>query len=246
MLRHGDVETNDASAATDAGQHETTITNAHPRTATIETTITSAAEKHAKNARFSPAKALAVSRESFPILEGHDGAGQHTFACNSPEKTSCVSLSSLKFQALLGVADYRHQGIACEICESEVFLTSVGLHIGGTVAGRRMSRLRVPQLGSQTMRRPPRQPRWGASECLAPSSFARNSLAATSNLEFTSLQLQRLWMVSKSDRGKLRAIFVWLGSAAARGRYEWLLCLSIHENACCGEAYTRSGRFNLF
>ena len=159
MLRYGDVETNDASAATDAGQHETTITNAHPRTATIETTITnahprtatiettitnahprtatiettitSATEKHAKNARFSPAKALAVStpgtyerakamavsRESFPILEGHDGAGQHTFACNSPEKTSCVSLSSLKFQALLGVADYRHQGIACEIAK---------------------------------------------------------------------------------------------------------------------------------
>ena len=117
MLRHGDVETNDASAATDAGQHETTIT--------------SATEKHAKNARFSPAKALAVStpgtyerakamavsRESFPILEGHDGAGQHTFACNSPEETSCVSLSSLKFQALLGVADYRHQGIACEIAK---------------------------------------------------------------------------------------------------------------------------------
>ena len=33
-------------------------------------------------------------------------------------------------------------------------------------AGRRMSRLRVPQLGSQTMRRPPRQPRLVASERL--------------------------------------------------------------------------------
>ena len=33
-------------------------------------------------------------------------------------------------------------------------------------AGRRMSRLRMPQLGSQTMRRPPRQSRAGASECL--------------------------------------------------------------------------------
>jgi len=30
MLRHGNVETNDASAATDAGQHETTITTARP------------------------------------------------------------------------------------------------------------------------------------------------------------------------------------------------------------------------
>ena len=131
MLRHGDVETNDASAATDAGQHETTITNAHPRTATIETTITSATEKHAKNARFSPAKALAVStpgtyerakamavsRESFPILEGHDGAGQHTFACNSAADTSCVSMQSLKFQAFCGVIDDRRQGIACEIAK---------------------------------------------------------------------------------------------------------------------------------
>ena len=59
-------------------------------------------------------------------------------------------------------------GIACEICESEAFLTSVGLRVGGTVAGRRMSCLRVPHLGSQTMRRPPRQPRSGASERLAP------------------------------------------------------------------------------
>ena len=32
--------------------------------------------------------------------------------------------------------------------------------------GRRKSRLRVPLLDSQTMRRPPRQPRSGASECL--------------------------------------------------------------------------------
>ena len=168
------------------------------------------------------------------------------FACNSPDCISDLVIESLIFCGFCACVASCAGGIACEICESEVFLTSVGLRIGGTVAGRRMSRLRVPQLGSQTMRRPPRQPRWGASECLAPSNFARNSLAATSNLEFTSLQLQRLWMVSKSDRGKLRAIFVWLGSAAARGRYEWLLCLSIHENACCGEAYTRSGRFNLF
>ena len=33
-------------------------------------------------------------------------------------------------------------------------------------AGRRKSRLRAPQLGSQTVRRPPRQSREGASECL--------------------------------------------------------------------------------
>ena len=52
---------------------------------------------------------------------------------------------------------------------------------------------------------------------LALSNFARNSLAATSNLEFTSLQLQRLWTVSKIDRGKLRAIFVWLWLWPCRG-----------------------------
>ena len=59
--RHGDVETNDTSAATDAGQHETTITNARPRTATIETDNTTATEKRTKNTHFSPAKAMAVS-----------------------------------------------------------------------------------------------------------------------------------------------------------------------------------------
>ena len=52
---------------------------------------------------------------------------------------------------------------------------------------------------------------------LALSNFSRNSLAATSNLEFTSLQLQRLWTVSKIDRGKLRAIFVWLWLWPCRG-----------------------------
>ena len=56
-----DFETNDTTAATDVGQHETTITNARPQTATIETTITNATEKCTKNAHFSPAKAMAVS-----------------------------------------------------------------------------------------------------------------------------------------------------------------------------------------
>jgi len=55
------IETNNTSAATDAGQHETTITNARPQTAAIETNNTSATEKHAKNTHFSPAKATPVS-----------------------------------------------------------------------------------------------------------------------------------------------------------------------------------------
>ena len=76
----GDFETNDTSAAADAGQHETAITTAttdagqretaittaHPSTTTVETGDTSATEKHAKNTHFSPAKAMAVSVEARP------------------------------------------------------------------------------------------------------------------------------------------------------------------------------------
>ena len=51
-------------------------------------------------------------------------------------------------------------------------------------------------------------------------NFARNSPAATSNYEVTSLQLQRLWMGSKSDRGKLCATFVWLWPCC-RPRVPW-------------------------
>ena len=42
-----------------------------------------------------------------------------------------------------------------------------------------------------------------------PVNFARNSSAACSNIEFISLELQRFRAVSKSDRGKLCAKFVW-------------------------------------
>ena len=57
----GDFETNDTTATTDAGQHETAITTARLRTATVETNNTSATEKRTKNAHFSPAKATLVS-----------------------------------------------------------------------------------------------------------------------------------------------------------------------------------------
>ena len=40
-----------------------------------------------------------------------------------------------------------------------------------------------------------------------PVNFARNSPATCSNIEFTSLELQRFRMASKSDRGKLCATF---------------------------------------
>ena len=59
-----------------------------------------------------------------------------------------------------------------------------------------------------------------------PKNVARNSPAIISNFEFTSLELQRFRVVSKNDRGKLRAKFVWARPAAlgrrglARGRYD--------------------------
>ena len=39
------------------------------------------------------------------------------------------------------------------------------------------------------------------------NNVARNSLAIISNIEIGSLELQRLWAMSKSDRVKLRATF---------------------------------------
>ena len=45
------------------------------------------------------------------------------------------------------------------------------------------------------------------------SNFARNSPVITSNIEFVPLELQRFRVVSKNDRGKLRAKFVRLGAA---------------------------------
>ena len=44
---------------------------------------------------------------------------------------------------------------------------------------------------------------------LTRSNFARNSPAITSNIEFVPLELQRFRVISKNDRGKLRAKFVW-------------------------------------
>ena len=64
--QRGDVETNDTSAATDAGHRETPITTAHPSTATIETDNTSATKKRTKNTHFTPAKAMTVSAEAQP------------------------------------------------------------------------------------------------------------------------------------------------------------------------------------
>ena len=51
-----------------------------------------------------------------------------------------------------------------------------------------------------------------APSCLLLSNFARNSPVTISEFELASLELQRFWAVFKSDRGKLRATFVSLGS----------------------------------
>ena len=63
---HGDFETNDTSTATDAGQHETTITTARPQQGTAATDIASAPENCTKNTHLAPAKAMAVSVEAQP------------------------------------------------------------------------------------------------------------------------------------------------------------------------------------
>ena len=42
-------------------------------------------------------------------------------------------------------------------------------------------------------------------QALSLSNSARNSPASASNIEFMSLELQRFWAISKSDRGKLCA-----------------------------------------
>ena len=44
---------------------------------------------------------------------------------------------------------------------------------------------------------------------LSTSNFARNSHAISSNIESTSLELQRLWSILKNDRDKLGATFIW-------------------------------------
>ena len=78
------------------------------------------------------------------------------------------------------------------------------------------------------------------------SNFARNSLATCSNFEFVSLELQRFREVSKNDRDKLRAKFVWrwpcepvlalpAGRSLHRGRFLRFLRRASHWRCleCC-------------
>ena len=93
----GDDATNDTSTATDAGQRETTITNARPQTATIETGITSAPENCTENAHFAPAKAMAVSVEARP----------------APAKATGVSDKRAAWLASSGCVTSRYQCARC-------------------------------------------------------------------------------------------------------------------------------------
>ena len=79
-------ETNNTSAATDAGQHETAGTTARPQTATIETGNTTATEKCTKNAHFAPAKATGVSdnRPSWPTGPGGGARGRRRGLAGRP------------------------------------------------------------------------------------------------------------------------------------------------------------------
>ena len=52
-----------------------------------------------------------------------------------------------------------------------------------------------------------------------PNNVACNSLMTVSNFEFTSLELQRLWGVLKTDRRELHATFVWTRRACAAGAH---------------------------
>ena len=50
-----------------------------------------------------------------------------------------------------------------------------------------------------------------------PRNVACNSPMTVSNVEFASLELQRLWGVLKTDRRELHATFVWTRRACAAG-----------------------------
>ena len=55
-----------------------------------------------------------------------------------------------------------------------------------------------------------------SGQALPLSNSARNSPASASNIEFMSLELQRFWAISKSDRGKLCAKCVCVGWSRCR------------------------------
>ena len=70
---------------------------------------------------------------------------------------------------------------------------------------------------------------------LTRSNFARNSPAITSNIEFVPLELQRFRVVSKNDRGKLCAKFVWAGCCCCL----WILRPGPVIHRHCGQALRR-------
>lgn len=109
----GDFETNDASATTNTGQYETAVTNARPRTATIETNNTTATEKRTKNTRISPAKVMAVS----------------TPATSERAKATPVSIPRKHAQAQANrfyAKDLRHPHVASNTLPRKLARNSIG------------------------------------------------------------------------------------------------------------------------
>ena len=110
--RHGDVETNDTTAATDAGHRETAITTARPSTATLETDNTSATKKHTKNTHLSPAKATPVSVEARPARAKATAVSRDRSATparshgHTPQKTR-MQFDWMKFQRSLKTLQFR-------------------------------------------------------------------------------------------------------------------------------------------
>ena len=88
---------------------------------------------------------------------------------------------------------------------------SGALHTSGAWCARGRRPAREPSAPRVSLGASTRCPAWPRSYL---SNFARNSPAACSNIEFTSLELQRFRMVLKSDRGKLCATLVSAGPPA--------------------------------
>ena len=95
----------------------------------------------------------------------------------------------------------------CGLCRKLTVLNYVRLLGGGPRKGEAYrQRGRAYDTAGRTMRPGIRQ----ILAVVVPwflNNVARNSLAIISNIEIESLELQRLWAMSKSDRVKLRATF---------------------------------------
>ena len=126
------------------------------------------------------------------VCVGRAPLSSSNFARNSPVACSNIELTSLELQRFRSVSKSDRGKLCATFAEVVIAVTLGSLY-----------RPRAPQPGPATTH----------EHCsqvpLSSRNFARNSPAACSNIEFVSLELQRFRSVSKSDRGKLCAKFVW-------------------------------------